>query len=76
MDSMEDFWKWASMGDGHALAAMVIVATVIVTSGNIIVRLSQMLTRIILVWVRGWPPSYLDADGDHHGEELPKKTKK
>lgn len=72
---MDDFWKWASMGDGHAIAAWIIVVTVIVTSGNLIVRLSHLLTRIVLVWVRGWPPPHLDADGDHHVEPE-KKSKK
>lgn len=76
MDNTEAFWKWASTNDLCGLTAAVAVVVVLVALVNATVRLSQMLTRLILVWVRGWPPPHLDADGDHHVDEPSKKTKK
>jgi len=30
-----------------------------------IFRTTQRIVRSINIWIRGWPPVHLDADGDH-----------
>ena len=42
---------------------------VIRLSHNLIFRISNRFFRVLKVWVRGWPPPHLDADGDWKPEK-------
>lgn len=51
------FFNWANEFPFFAL----IVICVLIGGG---VRLVGLLIRSINILIRGWPPNYLDADGD------------
>ena len=49
------------------LAVLIACTGVVLVSvcGKIVLYAGKMLMRSALVITRGWPPDYLDADGDH-----------
>lgn len=58
---------WSEAVNNNPLIA---AATIAVLSAGV-VMLVMIVCRHLTVWIRGWPPSHLDADGDFKTERRP-----
>jgi len=65
---MTNFLSWATQNPGLAIVIIIAAAIVLTTFIQSIYLIVKHLIRMVNISTRGWPPYYLDADGDFRPE--------